>query len=258
MASTVNAGYRAAKGGFAMENEIIERFNNWQNDLYAQYWLSCILESKHIIGLEKIIDVKATKAIVGRKADVMVKITIKQRKHIDTEAIQVKLVSGTTGFNQVDKRWLSHYQELWNIPDDICNILKRFVGETPPNIKNTKKKNRMYLNEFTLEEQKRLLSFFNYNKSMIINDIFIGRSDQAARWIIIMQPSKKRTLILPINPAINYLTNDEFKITSRGNLRCGYVTMQRKGGDNGKPTANMLQFKINPLKLFDLNSGFSL
>lgn len=29
--------------------------------------------------------------------------------------------------------------------------------------------------------------------------------------------------------------------------------MQRKGGDNGRETANMLQFKINPTKLFDLN-----
>ena len=28
--------------------------------------------------------------------------------------------------------------------------------------------------------------------------------------------------------------------------------MQRKGGDNGRDTAKMLQFKINPAELFDL------
>jgi hypothetical protein len=27
--------------------------------------------------------------------------------------------------------------------------------------------------------------------------------------------------------------------------------MQRKGGDNGRDTANMLQFKINPVQLFN-------
>ena len=29
------------------------------------------------------------------------------------------------------------------------------------------------------------------------------------------------------------------------------ITMQRKGGDNGRETAKMLQFKINPVQLFD-------
>ena len=27
--------------------------------------------------------------------------------------------------------------------------------------------------------------------------------------------------------------------------------MQRKGGDNGRDAANMLQFKINPVQLFE-------
>ena len=36
-----------------------------------------------------------------------------------------------------------------------------------------------------------------------------------------------------------------------GNLRIGRITMQRKGGDAGRATAKMLQFKINPVLLFD-------
>ncbi len=31
----------------------------------------------------------------------------------------------------------------------------------------------------------------------------------------------------------------------------GRITMQRKGGDGGRDTAKMLQFKINPALLFD-------
>ena len=34
-----------------------------------------------------------------------------------------------------------------------------------------------------------------------------------------------------------------------GNLKIGRVTMQRKGGDGGRETAKMLQFKINPALL---------
>ena len=39
-------------------------------------------------------------------------------------------------------------------------------------------------------------------------------------------------------------------ITSRGGLRIGRVTAQRKGGDGGRPSANKLQFKIDPTKVF--------
>lgn len=45
--------------------------------------------------------------------------------------------------------------------------------------------------------------------------------------------------------------NGIIKITKQGNFKIGKITMQRKGGDNGRNTANMLQFKINPAELFD-------
>ncbi|MEQ1762789.1 MAG: hypothetical protein ABL984_06525 [Pyrinomonadaceae bacterium] len=39
------------------------------------------------------------------------------------------------------------------------------------------------------------------------------------------------------------------EITRAGNLKIGRITMQRKGGDGGRETAKMLQFKINPALL---------
>jgi len=39
-------------------------------------------------------------------------------------------------------------------------------------------------------------------------------------------------------------------ITARGSLKIGKITMQRKGGDAGRETSKMLQFKINPMELF--------
>ena len=43
----------------------------------------------------------------------------------------------------------------------------------------------------------------------------------------------------------------DVEITKAGNLKVGRITMQRQGGDNGQDTANMLQFKINPVQIFD-------
>lgn len=40
------------------------------------------------------------------------------------------------------------------------------------------------------------------------------------------------------------------KIIQTINFKIGRITMQRKGGDNGRKTAQMLQFKINPAALF--------
>jgi hypothetical protein len=42
----------------------------------------------------------------------------------------------------------------------------------------------------------------------------------------------------------------EVRITHRGSLRISEITVQRKGGDTGGNTSKMLQFKINPIKLF--------
>lgn len=54
-----------------------------------------------------------------------------------------------------------------------------------------------------------------------------------------------------MNYCINFFGNGEVIITPRGNLNIGRIGMQRKGGDGGRETAKMLQFKIDPSELFD-------
>lgn len=63
--------------------------------------------------------------------------------------------------------------------------------------------------------------------------------------------NSKRWVLKSINEAMNIFGKESVAITSKGSLRIGKIGMQRKGGDGGRPTANMLQFKINPIKLFD-------
>ena len=55
-----------------------------------------------------------------------------------------------------------------------------------------------------------------------------------------------------MNIAVNHFSQGNVIITKRGNFTIGKITMQRKGGDGGRITANMLQFKINPAELFEI------
>jgi formylmethanofuran dehydrogenase subunit B len=61
-----------------------------------------------------------------------------------------------------------------------------------------------------------------------------------------------RWVLKPMNFCMNFFGNGEIIITKRGNFKIGKITMQRKGGDAGRKTAKMLQFKINPAELFEV------
>ena len=241
-------GSLTAKNGFANEDDIVDKFNNWQNDETAKNWL--IIMQYNISDIEY---VKAVK-LSGYKTDVQVQVTIKLKDVIDAQNLQVKLVSNPKGFNQIDKRWVDKYVEMWDIPSNVANIIKRYTGEIAPNIENPKDGRRMFVNEFTDEEQNLIVEWLSNNKSLIVSDIIKGRGQFAAEWMLVAQKTSTnaRWVLKPINICLNHFGNGKVTITKQGNFKIGNITMQRKGGDNGRPTANMLQFKINPAELFDI------
>ncbi len=190
----------------------------------------------------------------GYKTDVQVQVTIKLKKAIDVENLQVKLVSNSKGFNQIDKRRVDKFQEMWNIPGDIVTILKKYTGEITPTIKNPKDKRRTFMNEFSSSNQEKILIWLEKNKSLIVNDIIKGRGKFSAEWMLVAQKIDKnaRWILKPINVVINHYSSGSVIITKQGNIKIGQITMQRKGGDGGRETAKMLQFKINPAELFEI------
>ena len=65
--------------------------------------------------------------------------------------------------------------------------------------------------------------------------------------MVALKKSEKPLWVLrSIDYTIKYFSEGPVELTRQGNLRIGRITMQRKGGDGGRKTANMLQFKINP------------
>lgn len=245
----IKLGSQTARGGFKNEQDVIDRFNDWEKDEVAQKWLKAM--GYEVSDIEY---VKAAKVRGQYKADIQVRvrIVIKLKSQEDLQNLQVKLVSNPQGFNQIDKRWVDKYVELWNIPDDVKKILKSFTGETKPTIKGLKDKRRMLLSEMDKIDQEKIIKFFDKNKILIISDLLKGRGEFSADWVlVILKINGESTWILKsINEAMNVFGGGDIRITDRGSLRIGKILMQRKGGDNGRDTAKMLQFKINPVELF--------
>jgi hypothetical protein len=241
-------GSNTAKGGFRNELDIVDKFNDWQQDIDAKKWLQ-------IMGydLDKISKINAVVVRYG-KTDVQVHINIILVDALDVQNIQVKLVSQAKGYNQIDKRWVDDYAEYWNMPKKAMNILKRYCGEIAPDVEKPRDKRRMFFDEFTKEEQSFIIKWLNEYKTLIVCDILKGRGQFAAEWMLVAQKFDKNAnwKLLPMNICINHYGNGKVSTTPRGNIKIGTITVQRKGGDGGRPTACMLQFKMDPAEIFSI------
>lgn len=251
MKDTKKIGSETAKRGFANEDYIVAKFNNWIEDKDAQSWLAIMGYS--LAEIKQVVAVK----LHGYKTDIQVQVTITLKCGIDCQNIQVKLVSNPKGFNQIDKRWVNRYMELWDIPEEVAYLLKLYVGEEkiPKDQQvTTQKQNRLFANEFSVEQQTCLLNWLRDNQLMIVSDILKGRGQFSAEWMLVVQKSlsTSRWALHPINKCLNHYGNGDVYITPRGSIKIGRITMQRKGGDGGRITAQMLQFKINPAELFEI------
>lgn len=241
-------GSRIATNGFANEIVVCQKFNNWQDDVDAKDWLTIMQYD-----LSKIEYVNAV-VLSGFKTDVQVQVSIKTKDLIDAQNLQVKLVSNPNGYNQIDKRWVDKYQEMWGFDNSISLTLKQYTGELPASSTNLRDDRRMFMDEFNDIEQTQLVKWLTGNKYLVVSDIMKGRGHFAAEWILVALKVDENCLwtLKPMNVAMNHFATGDVCITSTGNVKIGRITMQRKGGDGGKETAKMLQFKLNPCELFDI------
>jgi hypothetical protein len=269
----VRLGSQTAKGGLQNEDEIRDKFNDWQKDSDARQWLEAMNYR-----LDEIEQVEAAKPH-GEKADVEVRVKTKSGEQV--HGISIKLVSNPQGFNQIDKRWLKTYAQMWKMPDDVHSALKLFVGEIAPNTPGRDSR-RMFLNELPESQQQAVVRFFSSHRERIVSDLFAGDGEHAAGWIMVtlkaadnattaktnqttdkkkdektsvtsaQNKGKPQWMLCTTVDAAAFFGDGEVHITPAGSLKIGRITMQRKGGDNGRESANMLQFKINPTELFEL------
>lgn len=172
----------------------------------------------------------------------------------------MKKANSDANYNQVDKRWVDSYKEMWHFAEEIGVALKLFTGEIPPSshqemlktdISQLRDPRRTFLTELRDEFVHRIVSFFAANKILVVSDILKGRGGLAADWMLVTRYNKgddSTTWILKdINTAMNFFGQKDVEVSPRGSLRIGRITMQRKGGT---PDPTKLQFKIKPCDLF--------
>ena len=220
MEDKVLLGSETAKGGFRNEDDVINKFNNWKNEKVAQDWL---VKMGYVI--KEIEFVKAVKISGNYKTDVQVQVTIKLKEAIDCENLSIKLVSNPKGFNQIDKREVDKYVEMWKIPKDVEEILRLFTGKISSRKDiELKDSRRMFLTEMTEKERDKLVNFFSKNKILVISDILKGRDKFSADWMLIILKKKKNSyewVLKDINTVMNVFGQGDAKIGYRGSLSTG-------------------------------------
>ena len=109
------------------------------------------------------------------------------------------------------------------------------------------------MNELTEDKQKLVVDFIKANQSFIVSDILKGRGQFSAEWmLVILKVQEKEVMwaLKPMNFCLNLFGNGDVEIAKQGSIKIGKITIQIKGGDGGRHTAQMLQFKINPCLVF--------
>lgn len=238
-----------AKSGFVTEEQVVDEFHNWSNSITAKEWLSVMGQYKI-----KTLEAKTTRSMgINSKADVLVKVN-------GGNPLGISIKKFTASFNQIDKRKVDNYQKMWKIPNDVVIILKKYCGQEGyrPMDKNiisqVKDQRRYFLTELTPSEQKSVLNFFDKNKSAIIHDVLRGNTEPRADYMLVVKKNGsgiKESKITKMENVIKHY-NGLTEITKRGNLKLGKITVQRKGGNGGGVTAQMLQFKFSPKEVMKL------
>ena len=219
MAEKEKNGNIIATGGYKVEDLVVSKFNDWKQDQDSQKWL--LVMGYDLTKIEKITAWKITGSF---KSDVQIQVKIILKNLIETQNISVKLVSNERGFNQLDKREVDKYAELWNWSPFLVETIKKFTGKISP---------RTYLNEMSETEQKVVINWFKENKILVLCDVFKGRGKYVAEWMLVYQKLTSGELLnnwvlKSINEVINFYGQDEVLITKKGNLKIGKNSYSKK------------------------------
>lgn len=270
-------GSKTAKGGFANEKSICKKFNSWQNDNEAQEWFTIMgynidkLSSVEAIQIPtrikksdlvrlKIDEEEYEGLMKFKKADAQIRIIIKIGNILKIENLSLKKANSDANYNQIDKRTIEAYQEMWGFDDEIALWLKLFTGELNPKSylkligkTSLRDERRLFINEMPERIQDKIINFFKNNRIKVVCDILRGRGGLSANWMLVTRYNRHENTttwtLKDINTVMNFLGGGDIKVSPKGSLYIGRITAQRKGGT---PDPTKLQFKIKPCELFEL------
>ena len=157
-------------------------------------------------------------------------------------------------FGQIDRHYLSYFFE--KIPELMIHKNKLEGMCQLPILDNglcdkTKNIIKLTTKNYQQQELDNFIEDLNKFKSKIIDYAFLGYDEKNKPDILLgveydKENNRNKIIFYKMESVIKYLNTQEFKIRKSGTvIQLGDTfTMQRKGGDNGKKTANHLQFKL--------------
>lgn len=158
-----------------------------------------------------------------------------------------------TGFNQIKRSSLKNFSKEFEVPDSIQTILRRYTYG--------RKKLLHKARNYTQDELDRLIAFLNSRKKALLLSAFTGQAKKSkANWLLLHQwmppnwgkniAKKEKSELISMQVILRLFDNLTVGYSRYGTITFGLgITLQRKGGDNGKDTANDLQFKMRTLPL---------
>ncbi|MDI6732351.1 MAG: hypothetical protein QME51_00110 [Planctomycetota bacterium] len=273
-------GSKTARGGFANEKAICKKFNHWQKDIEAREWLKIMGYDPNELDSVKAIQVPNrikkedskkfniteedyNKFVRFKKSDAQIRIIIKIGNILKIENLSLKKANADADFNQIDKRRIDAYQEIWRFDNEVSFGLKLFTGEINPTAhpevvgnKVLRDKRRMFLNELPEYLTSKIIAFFTENKILVVSDILKGRGGLSANWMLVTRYNKAEDttswVLKDINTVMNFFGSGEVKISPKDSLYLGKITVMRKGGT---PDPTKLQFKFKPCELFKVENN---
>ena len=242
-----NLASSTAKDGYAVEKKVVDMFVNKEQ---------IPDDVKNLLNMDSSKDVECIRGGGTQKSDIVVKYTTEDGTE-KVAGVSIKLVKNvkTGGYNHLDRRSVATFMGFFDktdTSDRVKELFDKFCGVVPPD-KNSKSSKRMFMNEFSKEDQDIVINWLNDNKKKVLNLIFAGSvnykegeddsfdKNHAADYILTSYGINGTKKLEKITDKIKEYDDAEWKLTPNGSLKLGNITLQRKGG-SGQP--DNIQFKI--------------
>ena len=266
-----------AKAGIENEDYIVNTLNQFRSNEEARKWLEVL--GYDISKIKKLEAKRSLKMGLGNiKSDVI--LFVNQNAH----GIQIKKSRKGVNFNHIQRGWADKFCKELNAPNFISDALKKFAGEDGfqptdymsekelEELQSKRKKKgfsekkiqqltsyykRILLSELEEKERKEVFAWFEKNKEKIVTSVLRGNDkNYQPRHLLVVEHAKgkiTRIGIITMPKAIQYFATGDIMETAGGTvLWIGKIKMQRHGAEKSEgKNAQHLQFKINPLDVFD-------
>lgn len=142
-------------------------------------------------------------------------------------------------FQQIDRRWLNNLLE--GLPDlkPFKNILSDLIECDRSDVK------KMTLENYNKENLEDFIRVFNANRTKFVERMLLGDDPNGSpNFIICSNHLDRKLFIYKMKDVVEYACSSEFFYTDTV-IKNKLLTVQRKGGDSGKPSGRQVQVKLN-------------